>query len=138
MHELRLVDDTNPRLRLTAVDGYDLSTYQSYVKVMARGIRRGHDVAISSGTTVLAKGVFEADGPDRASAKLVLPSPADGKPYKDLTVSYQGAEVNTISLPHSVSVGQLKELLERRSYYTKLYKINEPWIRQLQEPSFCS
>ena len=134
MHELRLVNDTNPRLRLTAVDGYDLSTYQSYVKVMARGIRRGHEVAIRSGTTVLAKGVFEADGPDRASAKLVLPPPVDGKPYKDITVSYQGEAVNTISLPHSVAVGQLKELLDRKSYYAKLYKINEPWVRQLQEP----
>jgi len=42
-----------------------------------------------------------------------LPPPADGKPYKDPAVSYQGEEVNTISLPHSVAVGQLKELLER-------------------------
>ena len=131
MHELKLVDDAKPRLRLTTVDGYDLSTYRSYVKVMARGIRQGHEVNISNGTDVLAKGVFEADGPDRASTKITLPPPADGKPYKDLAVRYQGEDVNTISLPHSVAVGQLKELLERKAHYANLYKVNEPWVRHL-------
>jgi hypothetical protein len=126
MHELKLVDDAKPRLRLTAVDGYDLSTYQSYVKVMARGIRQGHKVNISNGTAVLAKGVFEADGPDRTSVKITLPPPADGKPYKNLAVRYQGEDVNTISLPHSVAVGQLKELLERKAYYVGLFKVNDP------------
>lgn len=134
MHELKLTDDSKPRLRLAAMDGYDLSTYRSYVKVMARGIRRGHEVIIKQGAGVLAKGVFKADGPDRVSAKIVLPDPQDGKPYKDIAVSYKGEDVNTVSLPHSVAMGQLKELLARKSEYAKIYKVNEPWVRHLGTP----
>jgi len=134
MHELKLMDDTKPRLRLAAVDGYDLTTYSSYVKVMARGIRQGHEVIIKQGAVVFAKGVFEADGPDRVSAKTMLPAPPDGEPYKDLTVSYRGKAVNTVSLPHSVAVGKLKELLSRRSEYAKLFNVNEPWVTQLDTP----
>ncbi len=134
MHDLRLVDDTDPRLRLSAVAGYDLSTFRSYVKVMARGIRVGDEVAIKNGAEVLATGVFEAEGPDRASANLVLPPPENDEPYKDLIVSYRGAEVNTIDLPHSVAVGQLTELLARKSEYAEQYKVDEPWVSQLDTP----
>lgn len=134
MHALTLVEDTEPRLQLAAVDGYDLSMYQSYVKVMARGIRRGHEVTIRNGTADLAKGVFAADGPDRASVKITLPPPDDGKPYENLAVSYQGEDVNTIDAPQSVAIGQLRELLEKKAHYARLYKVNEPWVRQLREP----
>ncbi|MBT3381342.1 MAG: hypothetical protein HN742_19390 [Lentisphaerae bacterium] len=134
MHVLKLMDDTKPRLRLSAVDGYDLSTFQSYVKVLARGTRQGHGVTIRQGDDVLAKGVFEAEGPDRVSAKIMLPAPKDGKPYENLTVSYEGEDVNTVSLPHSVAVGQLKDLLGRKAEYAKLFKVNEPWVRHLDTP----
>ncbi|MBT7300192.1 MAG: hypothetical protein HN849_11795, partial [Victivallales bacterium] len=134
MHVLKLMDDTKPRLRLSAVDGYDLATYQPYVKVMARGIRRGHEVIIKQGTKELAKGVFKADGPDRVSTKITLPVPPDGKPYEDLTVSYRGEDVNTISLPHSATVAQLRDLLAKRAQYAKLYKVDEPWVGELGTP----
>ena len=134
MHVLKLVDDTKPRLRLSAVDGYDLTTYQPYVKVMARSIRQGHEVTIKQGTKELAKGVFKADGPDRASARITLPPPPDGKPYQDLIVSYRGENVNTVSLPHSAAVAQLRDLLAKRAEYAKLYKVNEPWVHELGTP----
>ena len=134
MHELRLVDDTTPRLRLSAVPGYDLATLTSYVTVIGRGVRAGHEVEIRDGEQVLATGVFEADGPDRASAKLTLPPPAGAEPYRDLIVSYEGAEVNTVDLPQSVAVGQLAELLARKSEYAKLYKVHEPWVSELDTP----
>jgi len=134
MYELRLVDDTNPRLRLSAVAGYDLSTLRSYVKVMARGIRVGHEVAVRKGAEVLATGVFGADGPDRASVKLMLPPPQSDEPYENLAVSYRGAEVNTVDLPHSVAVGQLTELLARRAEYAELYRVHEPWVSRLDTP----
>ena len=113
MHTLKLADDTKPRLRLSAVAGYDLSTYRSYVKVMARGVRRGHEVTIKQRGRVLAKGAFEADGSDRVSAKVVLPAPSDGKPYRDLRVSYRREMVNTTSLPHSAAIGQLEDFVGR-------------------------
>ncbi len=134
MHELRLVDDTNPRLRLSAVVGYDLSTLRSHVKVMARGVRVGHEVTVAKGGEVLATGVLGDDGPGRASVKLMLPPPQNDEPYTDLTVRYRGADVNTVDLPHSVAVGQLEELLARKSEHAELYKVHEPWVSQLDTP----
>ena len=69
-----------------------------------------------------------------SSARIALPAPKDGKPYKDLTVTYKGQAVNTVSLPHSVAVGRLEGLLGKRSEYAKLYKVNEPWVRRLEKP----
>ena len=134
MHVLKLVDDTPPRLHLSAVAGYDLATFRSYVKVMGRGIRAGHEVAIKKGAEVLVTAPTAAERPDRASVKLTLPPPQDGEPYEDLTVSYKGADVNTIDLPQSAAVGQLTELLARRSEYAELYKVHEPWVSRLDTP----
>lgn len=134
MHTLKLMDNTKPRLRLSAVAGYDLSTYQSVVKVMARGVRRGHEVVIKQGGRDLARGQFEAVGPDRVATKIALPAPSDGTPYTDLLVSYRGETVNTVSLPHSAAIGQLKDLVRKKTHYANLYKVDEPWVRQLASP----
>lgn len=129
MHKIRLVDDTTPSLRLSALGEYDTTAFQPFVRVLATKERAGKEILVKQGEKVLGKALLSSESvPGRATAKVMLPPAPPGQPYEKLGVYFEGQKVNSVSLPYSDVIGALKSIYDDRSKYRRIFKLDEPWL----------
>jgi hypothetical protein len=135
MHNIRLVDDTTPSLRITSVAEYDTKLFQPFVRLWATSDRAGKVVTVRQGPTNLGEAVLSGtESPGRSTAKVLLPPAATGHPYSDLGVYVDGQKVNSVSLPQSDVVGAIKKVYENRAHYREMFKLDEPWANLIDAP----
>ncbi len=129
MHNIRLSNATAPSLRISALGQYDTKRFQPFVRLWATAERAGKNVTIKQGNTELGTAVLKATDPaGRSTAKLYLPPAPAGHPYRELRVYLDDQPVNSVSLPYSSVIGDLREVYENRSQYRELFKLDEPWV----------
>ena len=128
MHNIRLVDHTQPSLQISALGEYDTERFQPFVRLWATAERAGQEVAVKLGETELGASILNStDSPGRSTAKVLLPPAPEGQPYSDLNVFLAGQKVNSVSLPYSDVIHALKEVYQERARYREMFKLDEPW-----------
>lgn len=128
MHNIRLVDESKPSLRISSLGEYDTKVFQPFVRMWATVERAGEKVSVKQGNTVLGSAILnDKESPGRSTAKILLPPAPPGKPYQKLGIYFKDQKVNSISLPYSDVIGTLKNIYENRSKYRKMFKLDEPW-----------
>jgi dienelactone hydrolase len=135
MHNVRLVKDTEPSLRITALGEYDMKRFRPFVRLWATAERAGKTVIVKQGIKVLGKAVLQAsEPPGRATAKVLLPPAPPENPYGGLGVYLGDRQVNSVSLPYSGMIGALKKVYAKRSQYRAMFKLDEPWADIVDAP----
>ena len=128
MHNIRLVNDKTPSLRISSLGEYDMSLFQPFVRMWATAERTGKNVSVKQGTKVLGTAVLnDKDSPGRSTANILLPPAPTDKPYQNLDVYIEDQKVNSLSLPYSDVIGALKMVYAERAKYRKRFKLDEPW-----------
>jgi pimeloyl-ACP methyl ester carboxylesterase len=128
MHNIQLVDDTRPSLRISSLGEYDTKLFQPFVRLWATAERTGKKVRVKQDGTELGASILNSsDSPGRSTAKVLLPPASAGQPYSSLGVFLEGQKVNSLSLPYSDVIGTLKGVYEKRAQYREMFKLDEPW-----------
>lgn len=135
MHNIRLVDNPAPSLRISALGEYDTKWFQPVVRLWATAERTGKSATVKLGDTTLGSAAMNAsDSPGRSTARILLPPAPQGQPYDKLDIFLDGQKVNTVSLPYSDVIGALKEVYENRAQHRKRFKLDEPWADIVDAP----
>lgn len=136
MHNVRLVDDVTPSLRITSLGEYDMKLFQPFVRLWATPKRAGKVVTVRQGSTILGEGILSGtESPGRSTAKVLLPPAVMGRPYVDLGVFVDGEQVNSVSLPHSEVISSFKDVYDNRVHYREMFKLDEPWANLDDAPN---
>ena len=135
MHNIRLVDNTEPSLRISSLGEYDTKLFQPFVRLWATVERAGKKVTVKQGDNELGTSVLNGtDFPGRSTAKVLLPPAPTGQPYSRLGVFLDGQQVNLISLPYSDVICALKGVYRKRAHYREMFKLDEPWADIINAP----
>ncbi|MDB4793107.1 hypothetical protein OAG75_00540 [bacterium] len=128
MHNIQLVEHSNPSLRITALGEYDMSRFQPFVRLWATSERQGMSVSVRQGEVVLGTSTLSnSEAPGRTTAKLFIPPAPIGQPYNKIGIYLGEQKVNSISLPYSDVMENLEQVYQKREQYRKLFKLDEPW-----------
>jgi len=134
MHNIRLVDHSEPSLRLSSLPGYDMEKFQPFVQVWAGAGRSGKPIAIRQGDVVIGSAVLDdSESPGRATAKVLLPPAPAGQPYENLGVFLGDQSVNSVRLPYSDIMGAVKKLHRDRARLREEFQLDAPWM-DLKDP----
>ena len=128
MHNIRLVDQTEPSLRITALGAYDTQRFRPFVRMLGTKARVGEEMTVKLGDRVLGRATLQStDPPGRATAKILLPPAPDGQPYSRVGVFLGEQRVNAVSLPYSDIIGDLESVYRNRARWRARFKLDEPW-----------
>lgn len=135
MHNIRLVDRTEPSLRITATGAYDTQKFRPFVRLLGTEQRIGEEVTVKQGDQILGRAVMEAsDPPGRSTAKVLFPPAPEGQPYSRIGVHLGERQINAVTLPYSDVIGSLERIYRERARYRSMFKLDEPWADLTDKP----